>query len=235
MPTPPRPRYLEAYRSIRERIETGDLVAGSRIPSERLLGESLGVSRTTVRKAVDQLMVDGLINDDSIVSGVPKANRLMSLTEVAGERNLAVGAKVLLAKIRAATLDEAELFGVAPGADVFELMRVRSLDGLAVAIDHDVVPLRHLPNANKIDFGTASFYESLAKAGHKLVESRVQIEAAAADKEMAKLLGLSPGAPVLVSTDKSSDGTGQVVTLGRTVFRSDRHRFLATFTRTTRD
>lgn len=233
--SPPRPRYDEAYRSLRERIENGELEAGGRLPSERVLGESLGVSRTTIRKAVEQLVAEGLVNDDATVTGTPKTNRLMSLTEVAEERGLKVGAKVLLAAVRAATLDDADTFGIAPGSDVFELKRLRTLDGLEIGVDHDVVPLRYLPKAKRIDFAKASFYEALADAGHKLIESRVRIEAMAADKETAKLLALDVGAPVLVSTDHSSDSSGVVITVGRTVFRSDRHRFAATFTRTTRD
>ena len=65
-----------------------------------------------------------------------------------------------------------------------------------------------------------------------IAEVRTQIEAAAASSVEAKLLDLAPGAPVLVAIEQTTDPTGRVLTLGRTVYRSDRHRFLATFVRT---
>lgn len=234
----PQPLYHEAYQALMRRIENGELAPGDRLPSERWLGESLGVSRTTVRRAVEQLISDGLVTDDAAgptVTGGPSRNTLMSLTEVAEEKGLAVSARVLQSDVRPATFDEADVYNVAAGSDMFELRRLRLLDGLAVCVDHDVVPLRHLPKATKLDFSKDSYYAALADAGHRLVKSRVQIEAWAASKEIAKLLELDVGAPVLVSTDQSSDATGQLITIGRTIFRSDRHRFLATLTRTTRD
>jgi GntR family transcriptional regulator len=234
----PQPLYHEAYQELVRRIESGEFAAGDRLPSERWLGDSLGVSRTTVRRAVEQLISEGLVNEDGgapTIAGAPGSNTLMSLTEVAREKGLAVSARVLGSHVRPATFDEADLYNVAAGADMFELRRLRLLDGLAVCVDHDVAPLRYLPNATKLDFAQESYYAALDEAGHRLVKSRVQIEAWAASKEIAKLLDLAAGAPVLVSTDRSSDASGQLITIGQTIFRSDRHRFLATFTRTTRD
>jgi DNA-binding GntR family transcriptional regulator len=234
----PQPRYHEAYQRLVERINDGDFATGDRLPSERWLSDELGVSRSTVRRALEELASDGLIaggGRSATIATAPTQNRLVSLTEVATARGLVVSARVLIATVRAATLDEAEEFSVAAGADMFELRRLRFLDSLPVALDHDVVPLKNLPNPTKLDFTSASFYGSLENAGHRLVRSRVQIEAAAVTKADAKLLGLSPGAPVLVTTDHSSDASGALITIGRTIFRSDRHRFLATFTRTTRD
>jgi GntR family transcriptional regulator len=234
----PQPLYHEAYQELIRRIESGEFAPGDRLPSERWLGDALGVSRTTVRRAVEQLIADGLVNEDGgapTIAGGAASNTLMSLTEVAHEKGLSVSARVLESRVRPATFDEADTYNIAAGADMFELRRLRLLDGLAVCVDHDVVPLRHLPKAPKLDFANESYYAALDDAGHRLVKSRVQIEAWAASKEIAKLLELDVGAPVLVSTDRSSDASGQLITIGRTIFRSDRHRFLATFTRTTRD
>ena len=135
---------------------------------------------------------------------------------------------------RAATIDEAEVFRIAPGADLFELRRLRLLDGVAVAVDHDRVPLRLLPNALAIDFATASLFASLEAAGSEPFQARMQIEARAATGEEAELLALPPAAPLLVATEHASDRSGSIVNLGVTAYRSDRHRFLATFTRAPR-
>lgn len=231
---PPQPRYHDAFRRLAGQIESGELAAGDRLPSERWLCDQFGVSRTTVRRAIEELVTAGLVEASGRVAapaGAPASNELMSLTDLARARGLTATADVLSAAVRPATLDEADVFQVGAGTDVFELRRRRLLDGLAVAIDHDRVPLRHLPDALRIDFTTASLYASLAAAGSRVVRSSMQIEAHAADAEQAGLLGLDAGAPVLCSLDHATNASGQVVNIGRTVYRSDRHRFLATFVR----
>jgi GntR family transcriptional regulator len=232
---PPQPRYHDAFRRLAGRIESGELAAGDRLPSERWLCDQFGVSRTTVRRAIEELVTVGLVEPSGRIAA-PTAlahgsNELMSLTDLARARGLTATSDVLSAAVWPATLDEADVFQVGAGTDVFELRRRRLLDGLAVAVDHDRVPLRHLPDAMEIDFTTASLYASLAAAGNRIVRSSMQIEAHAADIGQARLLGLEPGAPVLVSLDHATDASGQVVNVGRTVYRSDRHRFLATFVR----
>ncbi len=230
------PLFHRTYRTIADRIGRGAYAPGDRLPSERWFGDELGVSRTTVRRAFDQLVAEGLVVEDGrglVVPALPAPvdDRLVSLTELAAARGLTVSARVLGADVRPATLDEADAFAVAAGSPVFDLGRVRLLDGLEVSVDHDRVPLALLPEASEIDFTTASLYAAIEAGGRVLAEARSQIEAAGATPEEAGHLGLRPGAPVLVTTERTVDPDGRVVTLGRTAYRSDRHRFLATFVR----
>src|SRR5688500_4213724 len=170
---PPQPRYHDAFRRLAGQIESGELAAGDRLPSERWLCDEFGVSRTTVRRAIEELVTAGLVEASGRIAAPAGAahasNELMSLTDLARARGLAATSDVLSAEVRPATLDEAEVFQVGAGTDVFELRRRRRLDGLAVAIDHDRIPLRHLPDASEIDFTTASLYASLAAAGNRVV------------------------------------------------------------------
>jgi len=191
-----------------------------------------------VRRAFDELVGNGLATAEGrgVVVVEPagaaaRVDRLVSLTELASARGLEVTARVRTAEQRSATLDEAEAFGIAAGADLFELERVRLLDGLEVSIDHDRLPLAVLPTAPGIDFTTASLYAELEAVGNAPSEARTQIEATAASPSEAELLGLDAGAPLLVATERTIDRTGRVLSLGRSAYRSDRHRFLATFVR----
>ena len=172
-----------ARRQIARRIDAGELAPGDRLPSERWFGETLGVSRTTVRRAIEELIGEGVlearagaVHVAARAAGAP-GNALMSLTELARSRGLTPSARVLLSAVRPTSLDEAEILGVAPGADLFELWRLRLLDGAAVAVDHNRVPMRLLPDAAAIDFSAASLYAALAEAGHPPVKARLQIEA----------------------------------------------------------
>jgi GntR family transcriptional regulator len=232
-----RPLYHRVYRAIAQEIESGELEPGDRLPSERWLCDELGVSRATVRRAIEELVADGLVESrgrGSFVTGDTLAeppNTLMSLSELGRSRDLTATAKVLASEIRPATLDEAEAFGIAPGADVFDLQRLRMLDGLPISLDQNRVPLRFLPGAAELDFTTASLYEALDRAGNPPVRADYEIEARAAEAPEAELLGLAPGAPVLFATTVAIGEDGGVVDLGRTVYRADRYRFKATLTR----
>jgi len=231
------PLYHRVYREIAKGIESGVLHPGDRLPSERALCEQLGVSRATVRRAVEQLTADGLVEArgrGSFVRGDAVSeppNTLMSLSEVARARGLAPTSTVLRAEVRAATIDEADAFSIAPGADLFELERVRMLDGLPISLDHNRVPARLLPDAAAIDFTSASLYDALDAAGHGPVRADYDLEARAAAPPEAELLGLAPDAPVLCATTVALGDEGRVVDLGRTVYRADRYRFQATLMR----
>jgi GntR family transcriptional regulator len=232
----PQPLFHGVSRHIAGKIEAGELTPGDRLPSERWFGDALGVSRTTVRRAINELLTTGAIEARgraiyvSHRSGdAPTDNTLVSLTELARERGLTPSAQVLIARVRPATLDEADVFRVGPGADLFELERVRLLDGTAIAVEHDLLPLRCLPDALNIDFTRASLYASLKACGQMPVRTRMQIEARAATEREAKFLDLPQAAPVLVASERTINQNGQIFVLGLSVFRSDRHRFLATF------
>jgi GntR family transcriptional regulator len=231
------PLYHRVYRQIAQEIESGDLQPGARLPSERWLCDELGVSRATVRRAIEELVADGLVEGrgrGSYVSGealVEPPNTLMSLTELGRSRGLDTSARVLASEIRPATIDEAEAFGIAPGAEVFELRRLRMLDGLPISLDHNRVPLRLLPGAAELDFSTASLYDALERDGNPLARADYELEARAAEAADAELLGLAPGAPVLYASTIAIARDGRVMDLGRTIYRADRYRFQATLTR----
>jgi GntR family transcriptional regulator len=231
------PLYHKVYRQIAEEIESGDLRPGDRLPSERWLCDELGVSRATVRRAIEELVLEGLVEGrgrGSFVTWEALAeprNTLISLAELGRSRGLEATARVLSRELRPATLDEAEEFGIAPGAELLELQRLRMLDGVPISLDHNRVPLRLLPAAREIDFTTASLYAELERAGHLLVRADYDVEARAVEEREAELLELAPGAPVLFTITVAMTDDGQVADLGRTIYRSDRYRFQATLTR----
>jgi DNA-binding GntR family transcriptional regulator len=228
--------FHRAFQQIAAQIESGELAPGARLPSERWFGHHLAVSRTTVRRAIEELVEVGLVEHDrrGLVVARPEPadeNRLLTLTELALARGLRPTSRVRRAEERPATLDEADVMSVAPGSAVFDLVRVRMLDGVEIAVDHDRVAGSALPNATDLDFTHASLFGEIEEAGTVLAEARTQIEACAATADDAAELDLEPGAPVLVATEQVVDDRGRVVCLSHTVYRSDRHRFLTTFTR----
>jgi DNA-binding GntR family transcriptional regulator len=234
----PQPLYLRVYRLIADEIASGSLGPGDRLPSERELTERLGVSRATVRRALGELATDGLVEASagrgSFVSTGPLVeppNALLSFTELGNRHGLRATARVLRLEARPATIEEAEMFGVAPGSDLVELERLRLLDAVPVAVDATRFPLARLPQALTTDFSTASLYDALEEAGFPPVRAAYTVEALPAPEREGALLGIDVGEPTLVAETAAYDPSDRLVELARTHYRADRYRFRATLVR----
>jgi GntR family transcriptional regulator len=232
------PRHYRVYRLVADRITLGELAPGERLPSERSLCDQLQVSRTTVRRALAALTEDGLVESapgrGTFVTGGPliePANGLLSFTELGRRRGLAPTARVLEQTVRPATFDESELFRIAPGAELFELARLRMLDGAPVAVDRALVPLARVQGIEDTDFSTASLYDVLDAAGTPPVRADYQVEATSADATVAELLGMAEGGPILLAVTTSIDVRGRVLERARTYYRGDRYRFQSSLVR----
>jgi len=234
----PQPLHDQVREAIESRIRSGEIPPGARLQSERDLAARLGVSRVTVRRALDRLEKEGLVRatpgSGRYIQGPALAeppNVLLSFTDLGARRALTATSRVLQTRVRPATLEEAERLGIAPGADLFELDRLRMLDGVAVALDHTRVPLALAPALTGIDFRTASLYESLDRAGAEVARADYSTEACAASVAQARHLGVVPGDPLLLARTTSYDRNSRVVELGETYYRGDRYRFHATLVR----
>lgn len=229
------PLYLKIASRLSESIE-GGLQPGARLPSERELCRRHGVSRVTMRNALASLEEEGRIVSlaargwfVAAPSSKHHSGVLKSFTEMAAARGLRASCRVLQAGTRGATLDEADALRIAPGAALLELRRVRLLDGLVTAVDRSRLPLAVAPALERVDFGRASLYDVLRGQSPPVVPSSAEyaVEAAPASAEVAELLELDLGAPVLVADQVTYDQTGRRVELGRTTYRWDRYRFHA--------
>jgi len=234
----PQPLHDRVREEIESQIRSGDIPPGSRLQSERDLAERLGVSRVTVRRALDALAREGLVRAEPgsgrYVQGSALAeppNALLSFTELGARRGLAATSRVLRSRVRPATLEEADAAGIAPGAGIFELDRLRMLDGIAVALDHTRVPVAVAPLLADVDFRSASLYDTLDRLGAGVARADYTTEACPASAAQARQLGLAPGDPLLLARTTSYDAAGRLVELGETFYRGDRYRFHATLVR----
>lgn len=222
--------------AIREQIERGDLARGARVPSERVLSERFGVSRLTVRQALKDLETDGLVQ---VIGGIRWITRgessieeggsgLVSFSDLASANGFEVSSSVLLHTVRPSTLDEASVLGIAPGAPVMDLERLRCLDGVPVVLDYSLIPESVAPGLDDVDFAVVSLYETLAERfGMHATNAECVIEARGADAEQASRLGLSVGDPILEIMQLIFDEHGRVMQSSRNVYRGDRYRFRA--------
>lgn len=227
--------HLRVARRIADDIASGALQAGDRLPPERDLSEQFGVSRATIRRAFAELTEAGLIESHtgrgSFVIGAPleeAPNELISFTELGASRGLTATAEVLGTHVEPATIEEAETLGIAPGADVFVLRRLRRLESLAISVDTNRIPLGRAPSLSRVDFTDASLYEALDRDGVRPMRADYTVRAVAAPPDLAKLLGVDVGAPLLHAATIGYLGDGEVIELADMHYRGDRYRFHAT-------
>jgi DNA-binding GntR family transcriptional regulator len=231
-------RYERVRESLAEEIARGGRPPGSRLPPERALALHFGVSRVTLRRALSELERGGIVGRDGagwVVSG-PRIgeppNELMSFSEMAASRGLTPGGRILASGERQATIDEAEALGLAPGAPLFELERLRTMDGVPILIDRTSLPLAIAPRIGALDLEHTSLYEVLeARFGIRPTRARFTVEAIAADARRARLLGLQTGDPLLRCQQQTDDADGRPIELCEMVYRHDRYRFRATLVR----
>ena len=234
---PNRSLHQRIATTISDEIAAGRLRPADRLPSEAHLSRQFGVSRATVRTALQTLAREGLVETQpgrgtfvtTAVSEEP--DELMSFTAMGQQSGLTATAKVLTQEIVPASIEDAELFGIAPGSDLFVLKRLRLLDGVAVSIDRSRIRSALAPALMGVDFRTESLYEALDSSGAAPVRADYAVRAVAADKSQARLLGVVVGSPLLHATTKGHSRTGQIIELGDMAYRGDRYRFRATLRR----
>jgi GntR family transcriptional regulator len=231
-------RYQFVREQLAAEIERGRRPAGSRMPPERALAEHFGVSRVTLRRALDELARAGVVARSgtrwvvaSTAIGEPP-NVLMSFSEMAASRGLRPSGRLIHRQTRPATIEEAEALGLAPGAPLFELERLRSMDDVPILVDRTRIPLSLAPGLDEVDLEEASLYEVLeARFGMRPARARFTVDAIAADERRAALLGLKPGEPLLRCQQQTEDESGRQIELCEMVYRGDRYRFRATLQR----
>ena len=212
--------YYEQLRNIlRGRIETGDWATGDRLPSEAELCDTFRVSRTVVRQALQELSYEGLIKrrkgKGSFVVR-PKISeqlvqKLTGFYQDMVEQGHTPVTKVLALRTVPASTAIAGHLNIGLGAQVTEIERLRSVDGVPIVLVTTYIPDALCPGLIHEDLNNQSLYEML-EARYQLVVARGRrtIQAVLADGGQAKLLGIAKGAPLLRldSTSFLSDGRG---------------------------
>lgn len=224
-----------AYEELVLALQTAQYPAGSRLPGERDLAARLGVSRATLRVALGRLAAEGAVQRSAqrgwfvprqVVGEAPST--LQSFTEMARARGLRATAQVLRQEVRPASILEAESLRVAPASRVLQIDRLRGMDGTPVCFDEVVLPEHIAAPLASADLTDASLYEVLREScGITIHRSAYTVTATVADAELARLLGMSVNAAVLVGDEVAFTTEGVPVLLGHNRYRGDAYRFQA--------
>jgi DNA-binding GntR family transcriptional regulator len=227
---------VQVLRRIEADIRTGRLLPGSRLAPERELGARLGVARNTLRRALSALGSKGLIQARGrggwVVVGPGVTERIEgppSLTEWAARHGYMVTSDVLVARARAATPDEASDLRVVTTSKVFELERVRFIEGVPISLDHSVLHPRLIPSVAGVDFASRSLYGTIReRAGLIPSRAEVVVRAVPANERVASLLTVPTGDPLLELDEMTFDQYDEPFETARLLNRGDRYAFATT-------
>lgn len=223
------PLWARLRDGIAGAIAEGALGPGMSLPGERLLAAALGVSRMTLRRALDALGEDGLLlrrqgAPTSVARRLEKAiSRLAGFSEDMRARGRVPGAAPIARGLRPATSEEAGALGLRAGEPVAWIERVRLADGEPVAVERAVLPRAVLPDPALIG---DSLYAALDLLGARPVRGTQRLRAVAARPADAQHLRCAPGAPLLCIERRCVDGAGRPVELTETRYLGQTYDFL---------
>jgi GntR family transcriptional regulator len=224
------PLYLQLQRALREAIEKRVLGPEDALPSERQLAATLGVSRITVRKAIDGLTAEGLLvsrqGSGNFVSTRIDKNfaKLTSFSEDMRARGLVPRSAWLKRSEGTVTPEEAMKLALSPGTLVYRFDRLRYANDAPMALEYCTIVAACLPSLEAVEH---SLYEALDAAGHRPVRALQRLRALLLDDEQARLLQAEPGDAGLLVERLGYLRDGRAIELSRSFYRGDTYDFVA--------
>lgn len=229
----PVPLYFQVAEQLEKAILDGSLAAGDRISNEVSLAQELGLSRPTMRQAIQLLVDKGLLVrkrgvGTQVVQG--KVHRPLELTSLyddltkAGQRQRT---DVLTLERRPADDRVAGELQLDPGEEIWFLERLRYVNDEPLAHMQNYLPCR-LVDLAAVDFADRGLYATLREAGIAMRVARQRISARRAEAAEARMLGEKRGAPLLTMERTAYDDAGRAVEYGTHAYRPERYAFEST-------
>lgn len=223
------PLYLQLANKLRDSINDGQIGTGKALPSERALADLTGASRVTIRKAIEQLVDEGLLlrRHGSGTFIAPRIEQpgtaLTGFSADARHRGKAPGSIWIVKTISSPSPEEATNLALRPGSQVVRLGRVRIADDEPLAIEHAIVPADLLPALESVG---DSLYAALDLTGNRPVKGMQKLRASLATPIEAGLLSIREGSEILRIERRTYLRDGTPVEFTRSAYRGDRYEFV---------
>lgn len=224
------PLYQRLAKGIRRAMDDGILSLDDALPSERDLATSLGVSRITVRRAVRNLVEEGLLNQRQGAGTFVSSRVEQPLSELTGytedmtARGMVPGVKWLYRTTGTATPDEAQALELPAGSSIARLYRVRTADERPMCLEHATLPSACLPNPEDVE---GSLYAVLDDLGLRPARALQTLRAELFGVEQARLLSVQPGSACLYIERRSFLADGTAIEFVCSHYRGDSYDFVA--------
>lgn len=229
----PIPLYFQVAQKIEAAIMDGELPAGSRLENEVALGDRLGLSRPTVRRAIQELVDKGLlvrrrgIGTQVVHGQVTRGVELTSLFEDLTRSGKKPSTKMLEIKEVKADSKMAEILAVAIGSPILYVKRLRLADNVPVSILENWLPADFvdLDHDAMIEHG---LYQLLRSRGVNIRVAKQRIGARKSTTLESELLEIDKNSAVLTMDRTAYDNSGRAVEFGHHCYRPDLYSFEVT-------
>ncbi|KQP68228.1 MULTISPECIES: GntR family transcriptional regulator [Microbacterium] len=231
--TGPVPLYYQVSTAIEQAIRSGEIPAGARLENEIAIGQRAGLSRPTIRRAMEELVDKGLlvrrrgIGTQVVQGQVTRQVELTSLYEDLKSSQHEPGTLVLEHDTRPADPDTAEALRVPVGSDIVYLRRQRSTDGVPVAVLTNYLPIE-FSDITTEQLQQKGLYEIMRARGVTIRVANQKIGARRAHGDEPGLLDIDKGGPVLTMERVAFDASGRAVEFGHHCYRPDMYSFQTT-------
>lgn len=239
----PKTKFEKVAQSLVERIQQGIYSNMQRLPSEYKLADEYGVSRLTVRKAIERLVTAKILVKDpgkgTYIMSTNSSNKVESGRM--GLQSFTEAAETYGKQSRTQVLDYQPLIQPDqrveeklnlrnnPQPEVDELVRRRFWDDDPMTIEDIVILHKYVANHQKNDFKN-SLFQILAETV-EIAYSNQEIEAIKVDEKLAKLLHVQKGDPILCVHSLTYTADGQPIFYDTSYYRADKYTFKTTLTR----
>ena len=225
--------YDQIKDDLLSKIKDGTYPEGQTIPSELELAEIYGVSRPTIRQALQILVSDGYLEKRrrrGTVVTKPKVSQsfTMSISSFEDAMRLAgrlPKTKVLVFKRERANAEVEKRLELTRGQDVFKLVRLRYADDLPNVFVESYIPCTLYPGLDSFDFNESSLYAAMDACGNPVMTARRRLEVIKADGAAAALLDVEAGDPLLLFHTVARDASGTAVEYSVATYRGESNSF----------
>jgi len=225
---------------VREQLDTmlDQLPVGARLPGERDLAARFGVARMTLRHCLDALVVSGRLarrpGSGTYVAAPVMSHMigLTSFTEDIASRGAVPGSRVVEFRRRRASRETAIRLSIPIGEPVQRVTRVRTADGLPIAVEAVDIPASYVEGLREEECDGSLYALLLTRFGIQLGGATMAIEPTLPDSRIADLLEIDVSHPLLLVHMTDVDTRGRTVMHARCHYRGDRYRFTASLAST---
>lgn len=229
--------YEQIVNDIREQVANGQYREGEMLPSEIKLCEKYNVSRVTVRKAISDLVDQGIvvkkhgkgtfITTRKIVSNL---YRFQGFSTICRRNNIPVRSHILSMVKEKASLQDFSKLGLRENDDVIYMVRLRYADHVPVLIEHVRLPYAEYPFLMDVDMENRSLYGTIeqhtGRNPEDFCDTRITLETAAATPKEANLLEMDQGTPVFIQEETVvSNETNIPIHWTKQIMRGDYFKF----------
>ncbi len=235
----PVPLYYQLKTILLEQIRVGEMKPNDRLPAEDELAATYGVSKATVRQALNELAVAGVLRREQgrgTFVAEPKLaqgpRELTSFTEEMSNLGFRPTSEVLTQDVIEAEADVAEKLRIEKGTLVMRLKRLRIADGKPMGIQTAYIPVELAPGLAEEDFTETSLYSLLErKYGLMPVRAQETYFAVLLEQDEARLLNVAATSPGIAAERLSYLASGRTLELVYSIMRGDRYKIVLDLTK----